>query len=617
MNHQEPHVENGQSDRPLAIEINSSPRVSPVEDQQVESSSNDPTSTRSDGGPVPEGSSTGEPVLWSDGEPPGKRQRTVQHPDAQETSQNVGPLLASRVDSPAESQSARKQRFAVPELQKKTLRSWSASQDPRPSHVDCIDWFEQQYGRRLNQSTVSYILSKRYEHLDNGPVSVDSERRQPAQWPILEDKLNDWLDEAENRHERVSGEQIMRKAREFWPEIMDYVGRAMPSFSYGWLNKFRKRREFDQIHRNRPEDTGPALVDIANSRNQTKALRSFGGEFMPENIYHMDETGLLWRKAPFMSVPAGYTYYHPRSQYQANARICLTLCTNATGSDRLPLWVIGHKHTPESLRQANMQALDVKWRYNKQAWMSAVIMQEWLLAFYAHIGSRQVLLMLDNFPAHTAAIEATPPPPNIHIETYPIIPEVITPPISCGIARILKQQYRRQYLGYIIAGYNRGCSPIQEMCLGYALVWVTRNWRHDVPNASIYKAFRKSTLLDPRIDLVRAPQPPDIIQLYQHALRLNRSNAPVISFQEFANPAAEEIAGDYNPARDAFLSVEELDEPISPVDVTPPSATEAIASIQVVLRHMIHQPTATAQDIIDLEKIERMMIRKASLELHG
>jgi hypothetical protein len=125
----------------------------------------------------------------------------------------------------------------------------------------------------------------------------------------------------------------------------------------------------------------------------------------------MDETGLFWRKPPFGVSPAQDLLTTKRE----NSRVCFMLCTNSTGSDRLPLWVIGHTHTPEALRRVNLKAMDIHWRYHRQAWLTQSIMQEWLLFFYNHVGDRRVLLLLDSHPDHQAAVEATPPPPNVQM----------------------------------------------------------------------------------------------------------------------------------------------------------------------------------------------------------
>ena len=47
--------------------------------------------------------------------------------------------------------------------------------------------------------------------------------------------------------------------------------------------------------------------------------------------------------------------------------------------------------------------------------MNTGIMAKWLQSFYRHIGTRSVILTMDNLKAHINAIEQAPPPSNIYI----------------------------------------------------------------------------------------------------------------------------------------------------------------------------------------------------------
>jgi len=84
----------------------------------------------------------------------------------------------------------------------------------------------------------------------------------------------------------------------------------------------------------------------------------------------MDETGLFWRCAPHRGLA---THSMPGVK-KDKARISVVACTNATGTDKFPLWVIGHAQMPRCLRRVNIEALGIAWRWNKKAWMNGLIM---------------------------------------------------------------------------------------------------------------------------------------------------------------------------------------------------------------------------------------------------
>ena len=143
-----------------------------------------------------------------------------------------------------------------------------------------------------------------------------------------------------------------------------------------------------------------------------RAIQTIAGDFEEDNIYNMDETGLFWKMSPSRGLSSTL---RPGRKHN-KARITVVICTNASGSDRFPLWFIGHAKTPRALRNVNIGSMGGVWKSNKKAWMNQFLMVEWLQAFYLHIGTtRSVLLTMDNFSAHIAAIEAAPPPSNIRI----------------------------------------------------------------------------------------------------------------------------------------------------------------------------------------------------------
>ena len=74
--------------------------------------------------------------------------------------------------------------------------------------------------------------------------------------------------------------------------------------------------------------------------------------------------------------------------------------------------MIGKACMPRALRNINMQAMGIIWKWNKKAWMDQTIMKEWLLIFYSHIGTRSVVLAMDNFSAHLTGLELARPPSN-------------------------------------------------------------------------------------------------------------------------------------------------------------------------------------------------------------
>jgi hypothetical protein len=64
--------------------------------------------------------------------------------------------------------------------------------------------------------------------------------------------------------------------------------------------------------------------------------------------------------------------------------------------------VIGKTAKPRCLKNLKINTLPVIWRNNKKAWMTAAIMEEWLITFNAKIEkeNRNAIIFLDNATCH-------------------------------------------------------------------------------------------------------------------------------------------------------------------------------------------------------------------------
>ena len=182
------------------------------------------------------------------------------------------------------------------------------------------------------------------------------------------------------------------------------------------------------------------------AEEEMAAIRTLPGQYMEDDIYNMDETGLFWRLSP----SRGLSTQARAGVRKDKPRISLMCCINASGTDRLPIWFIGKYQTPRPLRNINIQAMGDQWRWNKKAWMDTMIMKEWLSVFYSHIRSRTVLLTMDNYPAHLSGLELAPSPPNVRIQWLPANSTSRFQPLDQGIIQNLKVYYRKQWLRYML-----------------------------------------------------------------------------------------------------------------------------------------------------------------------
>ena len=498
---------------------------------------------------------------------------------------------------------------AISEAQKKALRAWFRQQYPKPRQHDCIPWFQSHFNQQLRPSTVSDILSNQYLYLDDDrSVPSDIYRQRHANWPILEDILYHWQQGIEARNGLLTGDILLEKARQIWPQIPDYQDSPTPEFSVGWLNNFKRRYN---IRMRKQHGEVPSVNHSATE--EMKAIQTIAGEYDEENIFNMDETGLFWRQAP----TSGLGTQSRPGQKREKARITLTVCVNSTGSERLPIWIIGTAKMPRSLHGINIQALGGVWHSNKKAWMTTFIMSEWLHSFYSYIGlSRPVLLLLDNFSAHIQGVNITPPPANIKIQWLPANSTSVYQPLDQGIIMNLKTYYRKTWLHFIIERYEHQQDPTTLITLYDAVRWVLHAWRYNISNTTIYSCFRKSQVIQPQISLPTEPVP-DLTSLYQETQQAGHIK-DMMSLSNFINPPGE----DAEPAEES----ESLESIISqhvhpqidgdsdhdgPAAPPPPSLKAAIDGLRMVLQYQEHSQETCLDEIKQLEQLERRLLYKA------
>ena len=75
--------------------------------------------------------------------------------------------------------------------------------------------------------------------------------------------------------------------------------------------------------------------------------------YSEDDIFNMDETGLYWKMTP----SRGLSIISQPGLKKEKSRVTLVPCCNASGKEKLRLWVIGKAKTPRALRRINVSAM--------------------------------------------------------------------------------------------------------------------------------------------------------------------------------------------------------------------------------------------------------------------
>ncbi|GFS60049.1 tigger transposable element-derived protein 4 [Trichonephila clavipes] len=147
----------------------------------------------------------------------------------------------------------------------------------------------------------------------------------------------------------LSGGVIMEKAKEIASHlnITDFCG------STGWLDRFRNRHGI--VYR---QISGEAEAvnedDISSWKNNV--LPSLLQDYAPEDVYNADEFGLFFKLMPDKSFVFKNETCHGGKL--SKERLTVLACTNATGTHKIKLVVIGKSRSPRCFKNVRSLPCD-------------------------------------------------------------------------------------------------------------------------------------------------------------------------------------------------------------------------------------------------------------------
>ncbi|XP_060557064.1 tigger transposable element-derived protein 4-like [Ruditapes philippinarum] len=122
-------------------------------------------------------------------------------------------------------------------------------------------------------------------------------------------------------------------------------------------------------------------------------------------------------------------------------RLTAMVCANMSGTEKLPLLVLGKSEKPRCFK--NVRTLPTQYKANKKAWMTAKFFKTWVREVdeKMHKQGRKIALVIDNCPAHPKKIK------NLHATELVFLPRnstSVTQPMDQGVIKNLKVHYRKQ-----------------------------------------------------------------------------------------------------------------------------------------------------------------------------
>ena len=418
--------------------------------------------------------------------------------------------------------------------------------NPSVGQVKIVNWLVATHGLTITQATVSNTLKRSEEILrDERTEKSSTKLRRKVTYPLVEQALVVWI----RAHEgliAMSGDVLMEKAKRYFQEL--YPNERSLVFGTGWLQGFRSRHKI--WTRQRSGESTPAVVPGVES-SVSEICQVLDGYALCD-VYSMGETGLYY------SLQADRTMATQQMEGgEGNQeRITIALCTNADGTDKVPLLVIGNATSPRCFRDVNQGSMGCLYLANRKAWVTQGVFKKWLLAFDQQMEGRHVVLLLDNCSAHIQPGDLANHGIVLRNTRLLYLPTATTTkinPCDAGIIRNFKACFRKRFNILVLGQLEMGARAPERINLLEGINMAAATWKYDVQPSTIESCFRDCELRSgPVGDDVMNARVPDTVE---------QELADLVDRFQFQNP----------------MTVEELvSNEIENVDIVAPISDDAI-----------------------------------------
>lgn len=482
-----------------------------------------------------------------------------------------------------------------------------------------VNWIEQKWNVRVNESTITRILQKSEKILNTEITNPNAKRHKSVVVPELELALKEFILIYQDKA-ILSEAMLIEKAKQLADGLE--VPDGTLEFSAGWLQKFKKR---NGIHQQKLHGEASS-ADMEAINDALPLLKNICENYPLERIYNMDETGLFYRLEPDRTLATHRLFGRKKNK----ERLSIALCANADGSHKLDPLIIGKSAKPRCFTNVNLNSLAMTYCNNTKAWMLISVFQDWLQGFNREVaqkyGDQWVLLLLDNCPCHkTNGLVLS----NVDVHFLPPNTTSKIQPMDAGIIMSFKKHYRNLHIKWILDQVQGG-KDIKDLKMDVlqAIRYIIKSWEEITPE-TIHNCWKHTKILPDTINAeltnlnnIRI-NVPTLDELTQVLTSLNLSDRMPI--EEFLNNPEEEkiyevldddkliegLVEVYKKQPEVPIDNNEDDDSIEPVII---SANEASKSLEIVYAFLLQQGNTKEQlkqvnaldRYINLKKINSM-----------
>ena len=312
----------------------------------------------------------------------------------------------------------------------------------------------------------------------------------------LDKALYVWFSQKRVEGVPVSGPMLCEKARVLHKEL-DIEGPFVAS--EGWKWRFCKRhgiRNLSLVGEKLSADNSAADEFVSSFAKWVTAEK-----LCPDRIFNCDETGLNFRLLPEKTLAASFEK-SADGRKKSKDRVTLNLCSNASGSIKLKLHLIGKAQKPRCFKSLNVDTLPVKYSGQKNAWMTASIFLDWFHGTFVpnvrlelkKLGLEpRAVLILDNCSAHPDSDLLVSTCGKITAKFLPANVTSLIQPMDQGVIEALKLRYKKKLLRKLLIEDDRGIPVIdfvRSIDMQQVAYLVAEAWDEIAPH-TLRKSWRK------------------------------------------------------------------------------------------------------------------------------
>lgn len=328
---------------------------------------------------------------------------------------------------------------------------------------------------------------------DHGDMPLAKKKRiKCAVYPMIDDATWIWFKEARSAGFPITGPIVSIQSLNF----AKLLGITDFKASQGWLDKWKKRHNIKKgVLCGEKLSADAAGAEIYKQKFVTM-IEEEG--LTPYQVYNCDETGLNFRQVPRISLNCSSHTAAAGFKVQKE-RLTVMACSNASGSHKLPLMVIGKFAKPRALK--DLTTLPVYYKSQKSAWMSASLFEEWFKAEFVpevekYLKSESLppkaILFMDNCSAHPSNLAVN----DIRVEFLPPNTTALIQPMDQGCLQNLKSLYKIHLMAFIMQKFNGGASipeALKSVTIREVVIWLADAWTQvsEITISKTWKNVRK------------------------------------------------------------------------------------------------------------------------------